>query len=98
MQADAEHQQDDADFGEFVGERLIRREEARRGRPQQHAREQIADQWRNAQPLRDRRQDEGQDEAGDDGRNQRRVMRHILVVAPLALRIQMLITRRAVAI
>ena len=42
MQADAEHQQDDADFGEFVGERLIgdeaRREGARRRCPRADSR------------------------------------------------------------
>ncbi len=42
MQADAEHQQNDADLGELIGKRDIG-DEARRRRPDQHAGEQIAD-------------------------------------------------------
>ncbi len=53
MQADAEHQQDDADLGELVGEMLVG-DVARRERPHQHAGEQITDQRRDAEPLRQR--------------------------------------------
>ena len=45
MQADAEHQQDDADLGELVRELLVG-DEAGRERAHQHAGEQIADQRR----------------------------------------------------
>ncbi len=57
MQADAEHQQDDADLGQLVGELLVG-DEAGRERPDQHAGQQIADQRRNraaAAPARRRR-------------------------------------------
>ena len=65
MQADAEHQQDDADFGELVGNALIG-DEARRERADGDAGEQIADQRRQPQALRDEAEDEGEHEAHDD--------------------------------
>ena len=52
MQADAEHQQDDADLGELGRQRLIG-DEARRERADHDAGEQIADQRRDPQPVRD---------------------------------------------
>jgi len=73
VQTDAEHQQDDADLGQFVGEVLVGNK-ARCRRSDQHAGEEIADQGRNLQPLRDDPEDEGQDEANDDRRDERRVM------------------------
>jgi hypothetical protein len=42
MQADAKHQQDDADLGELVGDGLVRHV-ARGERSHQHAGQQIAD-------------------------------------------------------
>ena len=42
LQADAEHQQDDADLGELLGEVRVG-DEARRVRPDQRAGEQVAD-------------------------------------------------------
>ena len=45
MQADAEHQEDDADLGELVGEALVG-DEAGRERPDGDAGEQIADERR----------------------------------------------------
>jgi hypothetical protein len=48
MQADAEHQQDDADLGQFVGEILIGDITGREG-PDGDAGEEIADQGRKAQ-------------------------------------------------
>ena len=50
LQADAEHQQDDADFGELLGHVLIG-DEARRVRADEEAGEQIADDRREAEPL-----------------------------------------------
>ena len=51
MQPDAEHQQDDADLGQFVGELLVG-DVARRERPDHDAGQQIADQRREPQALR----------------------------------------------
>ena len=73
MQADAEHQQDDADLGELVGHALVG-DEARRERPDQHAGEQIADQRRDAEAMRQRAEHEGQHEADDDRGDERRVV------------------------
>ena len=42
LQADAEHQQDDADLGELLGQRRVG-DEARRVRPDEHAGQQVAD-------------------------------------------------------
>ena len=53
MQTDGEEQQDNADLGELVGQRLIG-DEARREGTDQDAGEQIADQRRDAQPVRAR--------------------------------------------
>jgi hypothetical protein len=67
VQADAEHQQDDADLGELAGERAVAHE-ARRVGADEDAREEIAHQRRQAQALRQHSADEGQHEAqGDDG-------------------------------
>jgi hypothetical protein len=43
VQADAEHQQDDADLGQLVGHALVG-DEARRERPDQHAGKEVAHQ------------------------------------------------------
>ncbi len=59
MQTDAEHQQDDADFREFVGERLVG-DEARRIGAGDNPREQIADQRRKTQSLGQRPEQERQ--------------------------------------
>ena len=73
MQADAEHQQDDADLGELFGEILVG-DIARRERADQDAGQQIADQRRDAQTLGERAEDKGEHEADNDGGNQRRMM------------------------
>ena len=52
LQPDAEHQQDDADLGELLGQRRVG-DEAGRVRPDQRAGQQIADDRRQAEPLRD---------------------------------------------
>ena len=62
MQTDGEEQQDDADLGELVGQRLIGHE-ARRERTDQDAGEQIADQRRDAQPVRRETEPEREDKA-----------------------------------
>ncbi len=73
MQPDAEHQQDDADFGELVGHVLVA-DIARRERPDQHAGEQIADQRRHAETMRQCAKREGQHEADDDQGDERRMV------------------------
>ena len=75
MQPDAEHQQDDADFGQLQRQMLVG-DEARRVRSDQHAGDQVADQRRDAEPVGERAEDEGQPETGNDGGDQGRVMRH----------------------
>ena len=52
LQADAEHQEDDADLGQLFGHRRI---DGKSGcvRTEQRAGDQIADDRRQAQPLRD---------------------------------------------
>ena len=45
MQADAEHQQDHADFRQFIRQPCIR-DKAGRERTHQNARDQISDKWR----------------------------------------------------
>lgn len=61
MQADAEHQKDDAHFGELPGKGGIG-DETRRKRPHQNAGEEIADERRQPQPVgaitQDRRENE----------------------------------------
>ncbi len=57
MQADAEHQQDDADLGQLGSKRGIGLE-ARRVRTHQDAGQQIADQRLHAQPVGDQPEDE----------------------------------------
>ena len=51
MQADREHQQNDADFGQLVGERLIGDEPRRKGADGDTGK-QITDQRRHTQPVR----------------------------------------------
>ena len=75
MQADAEHQQNDADFGEFGGKALVG-DEAGRERADGDAGEQVAYDGGNAQPLGKRAQDEGQRQADDNGGDQWRIVRH----------------------
>ena len=75
MQAHAEHQKDDAEFGELRRQRLIgnvtRREGAHRD-----AGEQISDQGRYLQALRDGAENKSEPEARSDGCDQRCIMRH----------------------
>ena len=69
MQADGEEQQDDANLGELVRQRLIGHE-ARREGADHDAGEQIADQRRDAQPVRRETEPERQDEACGDRRDE----------------------------
>ena len=51
-------------------------DKARRERTDQHAGEQVADDRRGPEPVRQRPEDKGEDEARDESSDQRRVMRH----------------------
>ena len=76
MQADPEHQQDDADLGELQRQVLVG-DKARRERADRDAGEQVSDQRRDPQPVGDRAKDKGEADAEDDRRDQRgRVVLH----------------------
>ena len=69
MQADAEHQQDDADLRELARERLVG-DEARRRRADEHAGDEIADERRQTQPMGERAEHPGKGQRNDDGGDQ----------------------------
>ena len=76
MQSHAEHQQDDANLGELVGDVLVG-DVPGRERPDDDAREQIADQRRKAEALGDQDAEaEGKHEANRQGRYEGRHMLH----------------------
>ena len=75
MQPHAEHQQNDADLGELIGDILVG-DEARRERPDDDARHQIADQRRQLEAVRDDAEAEGEHEADREGGNEGRHMQH----------------------
>ncbi len=75
LQADAEHQQDDADFGELIGDALIG-DEARRERTDNDAGKKVADQRRGLEPMRDDAEREGEHEADHNGGDERCMLRH----------------------
>ena len=52
--------------------------------PTSDARQQIADERRQPQPIGERAEHEGQHEAGDDGGDQRRVVRHAPLLRSVA--------------
>ena len=78
MQANPEHQQDDADFGELIGNALIG-DEARRERADGDAGEQIADQRRQPQALGHEAEAEGEHKPHGERRDERSRMRHAKV-------------------
>ena len=75
MEPDAEHQQNDADLGELVGDVLVG-DIAGRERPDQDAGEQIADQRRELEAMHQYAQGEGEHEADGEGGNERWHVRH----------------------
>jgi hypothetical protein len=77
MQPDAEHQQNDADLRELVGETLVRHVAGREG-AHENACQQVADQGRDAQAMRQGAENKCQNKPHNDHRYQRRVMRHRL--------------------
>ena len=80
MQAHAEHQEDDAELGEFRRQLLVGHV-ARRERAYGDAGEQISDQRRYLQALGDSAENKREPEARNDGCDQRCVMRHSNVFA-----------------
>ena len=75
MEADAEHQENHADLGQLVGQSLIG-DVSGRERADQDAGNEVADERRKPQPLRQHAECECEHEGNHDGRNQRRVVRH----------------------
>ena len=75
MQADAEHQQDDADLGQLRGEALIGDEAGGEGADDDPG-EEISDKRRDAQPMGDNSEQEGQDDGADESGDQRGILRH----------------------
>ena len=73
---DAEHQQNDADLGELVGDVLVG-DIAGRERPDQDAGEQIADQRRELEAMHQYAQGECEHEADGEGGNERWDVRHV---------------------
>jgi hypothetical protein len=75
MHSDAEHEQHHADLGQLARE-LDVRDEARRGRADRDAREQIPDQHRQPQTRGHDTEDQREAERGRDRRDQRDAMGH----------------------
>jgi hypothetical protein len=91
VQADAEHEQNDAEFGELVRELLVG-DEARRKGTDDDARQQVARDRRQPQLLGDEPEDECQTDAGDDGGNKGRVVRQCPVSPGKSLKLLILLT------
>jgi hypothetical protein len=81
MQADPEHQQDHADFGQFVRQRLIG-DIARRERADHDTRQHIADQRRYPQPIGDQREQEGEHQSCHHRADQRSDVRFRQCASP----------------
>ncbi len=75
VQADLEHQQGDADLGQFGGQ-LLAGGEARRERADDDARHQVADDIRQPQQPRRQRAGIGERQRGDDGCDDGGAMTH----------------------
>jgi hypothetical protein len=73
LQADAEHQEDDADFGELLGQVGIGGED-RRVRSDGDPGKEIADDWREAETLGDVPRDERRRQSSGESRDQLEVM------------------------
>jgi hypothetical protein len=69
LQADAEHQQDDADLGELLRDPDVDRE-TRRIRADQRSGQQVTDDRRQAEALRDVAEEEGAAKPGRERQNQ----------------------------
>ena len=69
VQADAEHQQDDADLGELLRQRAVG-DEARRVRADEQPGEQVADDRRQPEPVRDVAEDQRRGQAAGQRQDQ----------------------------
>ena len=94
MQAYAEHQQDDADLGEFAGERKIGGETRCEG-ADHDAGHQIADQRRNAHAMGHQAEYEGQPETRGDRGDQRCLMFRYRSFSPRAVVLPVDVARMA---
>ena len=83
LQADAEHQQDDADLGELLGERAIG-DEPGRVRADDEPGDEVADDRRELQPLGDVAADQRRDEAAGEREDQIEAMHAALWLGPRA--------------
>ena len=75
MQADAEHQQHDADLGQLSGDDAIGDEAGGEG-ADRDPRDQVADQRGQAQAMGEEAEEERQGKTDGDGGNERDIMRH----------------------
>ena len=75
MQANAEHQQHDADLGQLSGNDAIGDEAGGEG-ADRHPRDQVADQRGQAQAIGEEAEEERQGKTDGDGGDERDIMRH----------------------
>lgn len=75
MKADAKHELDHADLGDFVGEMRVR-DQPRRERSDHYAAEQVSEQQRQPQACGHQGTDQRRDEAERQGGNQRSFVIH----------------------
>ncbi|GGE13753.1 hypothetical protein GCM10008012_65370 [Rhizobium anhuiense] len=76
MQADAEHQKDDAHFGELTGKGGVG-DEARGERPHQDAGHQVADERRQPEPIGAVAQDRGENKTDGNRRDESYFLMHV---------------------
>jgi len=86
MQADAEHQQHDADFGKLRSRAQVG-DKARGGRADQDAGNKIADQGGGFQALGDETEDQGKAESGRDGGDQGNIVGHSVLWGLLNIKV-----------
>jgi hypothetical protein len=75
VHADPKHQEHDPDVGQRTGELGVGHKPGRK-RPHRHARQEIAEERRQAQAHREQARHKRDGQAYADGRNQRRFVRH----------------------
>jgi hypothetical protein len=82
LQADAEHQQDHADFGQLLGKRRVG-DEAGRVRPDEGAGQEVADDRGQADPLGDVSQEQGGGEPSGEREDQ------VVAVQGVSIRVEL---------
>jgi hypothetical protein len=70
MEADTEHEQDDADIRKLSRQPLVSHETGRK-RADHDACDQVTNEWRDPQAMRNRPENKGQAYADDKGSNER---------------------------